>query len=287
MWLETEFPKQYESRAKTLDRLGLLRILPESGMYGIVDVLGKECSFPEMEDIKAKLLENREFFEKKGDQGFTRLAITPFGIPTARLFDTMKKAILKHKKEGTLLSTNGDPLDLDENDPLYTWDGYENQEISYFPESFDQASHGGKTKEQILEEEQPFPGFLVSFIEEDLEIPRQGQEETRSGRTRIGTNKTPKEYLELLKQEPYRGESGTTIEEWTTLFLTTLEEENKVIDDYGNKKSSVNWNLGTYFPAGGSVSCANWNRDGRRVSVDWDDARGRGENGGSRVAVRV
>lgn len=287
-WLETEFPKQYEQRAKTLDRLGLLRILPESGTYGIVDTLGKECPFPEMEDVKKKLFENREFFEKKAEQGFTRLSIAPFGLPTARLFDTMKKAILKHKKEGTLLDTDGKPLDLDLNDPLYTWEGYENQEISCFPESFDRTDHNGKTKQQMLEGTQSFPGFLVSFLEDNLDIPREGRGETKGGRKRIETNKTPLQYLKLLKENPqYQGESGLTIEEWATLFLTNLEETNQVTDDYGNGKDSICWNLGTYFPAGGVVSSASWSRGSRQAGVGGNGARSRDEDDGSRVAVRV
>jgi hypothetical protein len=285
-WLTTELPKEYEQRAKTLDRLGLLRILPESGTYGILDEKGQECSFPELEDIKARILENKELFEKKSAQGFTRLQITPFGLPLKRLFDTLKKETLKNKQAGTLLAANGDPLELDENDPLSVWEGYANEEIRYFPTVFEGMN--GKTKQEFLTDPaQSFPGFLVSFIEENLTLPREGKGRTIGGRKQLETNQTPIEYRKLLAEDPqYQGESGLTIEEWITLFLTTLDEEHEVIDDYQGG-GSISWNLGTWFPRSGFVSYAGWDRGYRQSFVLRVDAGDRGPRDGVRPAVRV
>ena len=250
-----------------------------NGEQGIKDKEGNEYPFPTIEQVKAEVEKNKEILEKKAKQGFTELQITHFALPTKRLFDTIEKEIRIQHKKGTLHSTDGTTLDLDTNQPLWTWDGYENQEPVYFPENFNQTNHGGKTKKELLDSKNStFPGFLVSFQEKAQTIPRAGADETIGNRPRIEAGKSPNAYLELLKQQEYEHESGLTIEEWAIRFLTALRKDGTVLYDFkakdadGNENASGCINLATFFPAGGVVSVAGWGRGNRQTGVGGDVA---------------
>lgn len=299
-WLSNELPKQYTEKARILNELGLLEILPEAKDIGIVAIDGKEYPLPEQEDIERIFKENKEVFEKKMKQGFTEMEIVPFGLPLERFIKTAEKAILKHHKEGKLYANRKDPedeaeklipLELDESQPLYHWDGYDNADINgkmvYFPEKFDKdpQKHKGKTKEQIIQETKQ--GFQIILREKNLNIPRAGKRETIGGRKQPEANQTPNEYLNNFKNNPtYEHEEGQTPEDWLTVFLTHLEKNNQAIDDcQGN--GSIAYNLGTWFPADSFVSDASWNRGDRRVSLFRSVPRFRDGVFGARGRVRV
>ncbi len=296
-FLEHELPRQYEEQARFLDGLGFLQILPESGKYGIVDEEGREYPFPEYEDIKQEIRKNKEVFEKKFNQGFTELRITPFALPIQRFFDAIEEELKRQYKNGILKSTNKDKLDLDTKEPLYRWGGYQKQTSVYFPTDLEKKNHGGKTKRQLLESEtSSFPGFLVSFEESNPNIPREGRGETKGGRPRLEAGLSPKEYFDLLKKPEYQHESGLTIEDWIIRFLSALHKDGTVIDDWdtkdadGNENASACFNLATLFPEEGEhgvVSYAFWNRDVAQAIADGYGVSGRDPNDGSRSLVRV
>ena len=301
-WLSLEVTKQYESQIRTLDRLGLLQILPESGRYGILDISGVERPLPEREDIKQEMLKKRDFYCKKWEQGFTKLQITPFGLPLSTLIERAKQTILKRHAAGVLFQTkkNQDdlsealvPVDLDPNNPIYVWEGLdgadEKETLVYDPKQFTSEGHGGRTKKQILNEQEtgPFSGFLVSFYEPSVNIPRQGKGQTVGGRKQLETNQTPKEYLKQREGDVmYQGEAGERPEEWLTRMMTHLAETDQIIDDWqGN--GSANFLIGSWVPASGGVPCAYFNRDNRRAYLAGDDPESRSGSSGCRSAVRV
>jgi hypothetical protein len=293
-FLERELPKQYEEQARLLEDLGFLQILPESKQYGIVDKEQNEYPFPEYEDIKREILKDKEAFETKFNQGFTELRITPFALPTKTLFTAIEQEIRIQHKKGILHSTDGTTLDLDLNQPLYQWDGYENQEPVYFPENFDQTNHNGKTKQQILDSKtSTFPGFLVSFEESSQDIPRDGQGTEINGRPQLEAGKSAQEYLKLLKTDPYQHESGLTVEDWAIRFLSALHKDGTVLYDWdakdtnGEENASGCINLATFFPKGGVVSNAHWVRVGRRAFVDGRGAGFGNSSYGAGSSVRV
>ena len=299
-WLSNGLPKQYTEKAKILNELGLLEILPEAKDIGIVAIDGKEYPMPEQEDIERIFRENKEVFKKKMEQGFTEMEIVPFGLPLERLIKTAEKAILNHHKEGKLFSNRNNPedeseelvpLEVDENHPLYFWDGYNNADINgemvYFPLSFDKdpEKHRGKTKDQIIKETKQ--GFQIILREKNLNIPRAGKGETIGGRKQIEASQTPHEYLKKIQtEEGYINEEGQTPEDWLTIFLTHLEKHNQVIDDYqGN--GSLAYNTGAWFPVRGSVSYARWGRGSRRAGLDCGGPGAQGGGCGARGRVRV
>ena len=298
-WLALEFKTQYETKAKILNRLGLLEILPEKQEIGILGIDGKEYPFPEMEVIEQEFRKNKELFETKMAQGFTELEITPFGMPLNRLIETLKQQLLKHSREGKLFHTKKNqtdsnetlkPFALDDENPLNVWDKYvgadENGELVYDAKEFSQ-NHQGKTKLQMIDSQESSPGFLITLREKNLNIPRECKGEMKNGRKQLETNKTPREYLQMiLSQEMYQGELGQTPEEWLTEFLTHLEQTNQVIDDW-QENGSASFQLGGYFHASDGVPYCVSVRDHRRAYLDGVDPGSRLGSVGVRSAVRV
>ena len=183
-WLDLELPKQYEEKVKILRRLGLLEILPEAKDYGIIGIDGQEYVLPEMEEIKENMKKNKEIFETKMKQGLTDLNIIPFGTELSKMIKILEKTILKHHREGKLftakknLEDENEPLqklELNENEPLYVSEDYDNADtegkLVYYPKSFDKNSHGGKTKREILEETKK--GFIITLHETNPNIQKK------------------------------------------------------------------------------------------------------------------
>ncbi len=309
-----EFQEQYETQKEILAKNNLLEPL-SNGELGIRGIDKKEYPFPKLEEITKQLKkENKEFLKTKMEQGFTEMQITPFANPIEKLTKAAENCIQKHHKENKLFTAKKDqddpneelvPLELDESQPIYVWGQYENADengnLVYFPKQFDQQNHQGKTKQEILKNQLIFQGYLISFQERDINIPREGQAKEKGGRTQIDTKGTsiknhieqgkdipsPEEYLEAIqKEQTYQGETGITPEEWLIRFITHLEKTNQIMDDYqGN--GSASYNLAGYFPASGFVSHAVWSRDDPQACLGGNDVRLRGSVDGARFAVRA
>ena len=285
--------EQWESQIKILSKLGILEIFPGSKELGIRGIDGKEYPVPKPEDIMARLEANKEIIGAKMEQGFTKLLLEPFGMPLDMLTKKYEKTILKHFEEKKLLATKENPtdpdvpLDLDVNQPLYKWDGYNNADgddkLVYFPKEFG-SNHGGKTKTEILSD--PENGWRVWLLENMPNIPREGKGKEIGKRKQMETNKTPKDYLKLLGTGEYKNESGLTPEADIMYALTQLEETNQVTNDYQGK-GSLSYQVGAYFVSGGGVPCSFWNRGDRRAGLDGDGPAYRDVDVGCRCGVRV
>ena len=305
-WIEHDFQRQYEILAKIMAKTGDLELLPDVGEMGILGMDGREYPIPSMEGLvreMTKTPERKERIETKMKQGFTNLDLTPFASPIERLMATTERVIRKHHADGKLFATRKNPsdgneplmpLELDTTKPLFVWDKLihadVNGELQYFVKQFDKTNHGGKTKQQLLDEAirtgAPFPGWDVSLQESSINIPRQGKGQTIGGRKQLETSQTPTEYLRTLLTDPnYRDESGTTIEQWLTKLKNTLERTHQVIDDYSGS-GSLNYLIAQYHPASGYVPRGCWFRGSRQAYVDRDDPEIRDDYDGVRPAVR-
>ena len=337
-WLATDFKQQYEKRINTFNKLGILEILPEQGEMGIIGIDGQEYPLPKSDADKEKLKqemekagmtmeeiaeelkkittiediirENKEAYETKLKQGFTRLQMTPFGLPLEKLALLLEKAIVKHHPEGKLFTAKDKPtdpeekLDLNTGQPLYKWGGWidpnapEGQrgadvtgKCVYHPRQLTQDNHGGQTKQQILdqqrEEQSPMAGWEVKLLEANINIPRENKGQTKHNRKQLETNQSSNDYLKTLLTNPqYAREQGMTLEDWITFALSYLEENNQMIDDYSGKGSAC-FLAGSYNLDRDVVAYAYWSRDVRRAYLGRDDPRGRGSDGGFRPAVEV
>ena len=297
--IERLVERQYNSQIQSLQEIGFLEPLvpqkkkgftffkskePEETTpekLGATDILGTFREVPTKEAITHHFLSIPNI-KQKIDQGFTRLLIVPFGSSLDTLRGKTGELIKKHKKANKLLAEDGTKLALNEKEPLWAWYDYNNADKSgklvYYPEHLDKENHNGKTKTELLSGAQPsransstpntnpFPGYHILLIQEDLIIPREGKGSSRAGRDQIEAGKSPNDYLELLTTDKnYSKERGLTPEDWLTLFATNLNQKNKVINDYDSQKGSINYLIGSYFPGPDDVPGACWYRDFRQA----------------------
>ena len=290
---QKELKKQYESQKEILERTGILEKL-SNGEIGIKGIDNKEYSFPSYQEISKRIRENKEMLKTKVEQGFNQLLIVPFGMKLDDMIEKYKKVILKHHQEGKLLATKenpsdtDEPLELDENEPVWAWDGYANADVEdkivYFPKKFSKENHQGKTKKEILKEK---GGWNIMLIENLPNIPRKDKGKEVKDRKQLEAGQTPNQYLETLKTNPiYQNETGMTPEEQIIYAIKHLEQTNQVIDYYSGK-GSASYQLGTFFPAFIFVPYAYWNRDYRRVNLGGNTPGYSSSADGVRGAVRV
>ena len=277
--------EQYDSQVELLEEVGILK---EGAITGID---GHEYPVPTLEQIASRLFERRETLKTKHDQGFTKLLLVPFGMSLDALQETIKQFFIKYKKSHS--------FDLDTSMPLFTSGDYQGADtgdspnLFYYPQSFDEKGHQGKTKMEILREQEDnqdsFPGWTVHLFQpsnsdsQDTEapmgfahIPRQGKGTSQGDlvpRPSLEASKTPNEYLSILqsdqgdKDSPYRGETGMTPEDWITAFMIHLSETGKPLDDYLNGIESASNLTGAFFLFSYLVPRARWSRGSRRIHL--------------------
>jgi hypothetical protein len=290
---QAELSRQYESQKEILIKTNILEKL-STGELGIKGIDNKEYPYPTLKEITERLKAKQEKLKTKIEQGFNQLLIVPFGMSLDNLIEKYKQVILKHHQENKLFATKKDPsdpdepLELDENLPIWQWDGYNdadtNGNLVYHPKKFDKNDHRGQTKQEILN--QTHQGFNILLIENNPNIPRAGQGKTIKNRKQLEAGKSPIDYLNILNTDPqYQYESGMTPEEQIMLAIIYLEQNDQVIDDY-SVNGSASCQLGAFFFTSGNVPYAFWRRDFRQAHLNRESAGHIDAVDGVRGAVR-
>jgi hypothetical protein len=297
--------EQYTSQISLLREVGILK----DGHIEGID--GERYPVPTIEQIALRLYERRHELAPKHDQGFTKLLLVPFGMSLDTLFHRLEDALLlyKHHHPGFELNI-GIPLWVEERSimvdvmPVFV----------YYPTSFDQANHQGKTKAQIFEEQSvtpgSFPGWTVHLFQPSrpeypnflgiAPIPLVGQGKVRdrdvSPRPDIETGKSSEEYLSLLMKDqenpdsPYYLETGLTPEDWIIAFMTHLQEIGEPMDNDGinfSRTESFSVLTGSFFPSSVYVSVARWNQDRLQVRIGRRSPHRKSKQIGCRTSVMV
>lgn len=233
--------EQYEQQKRFLMDSGLAQLLPSSGEVGILDIDGVERPIPSYESVRERLEADKETYLAKAEQGFTRLQLTPFGLPIND-FVTRYSVLLKQRKaEGKLLSQTGEPLKLDTDAPVWIVEEFLEQDdpaagdgIVYNVTQFSTDNHGGQTKRQILADQatssDPWTGWEVDLKESTPIIPRQGANEVIGGRKRWETNQTPIEYLGLLQDAKRAAANPDAMRQELAQFLDPAAVEMKLTE---------------------------------------------------------
>ena len=280
---------QWEAQVKALNEAGVLEILPESEDLGIVGIDGKEYPIPTYEQILQSITpEKAEALEQKLEQGFSKLLLTPFAMPLDILIERYKRLLLLKHKQGQLLSTQGEPLLLNPDHPLYKWEGYSGADVNgtlvYYPQQFNQGDHQGRTKQELIDRGNPWE---VALIEDLPDLPAEGAGQTLHGRAQFEANHSPKEYLETIQTDPsYQHEQGFTPESWLAYAITELREKDQQIDDYQGKGKAC-WNFGSYFSAVSFVSCCCFGRVVRRADLYGSNPDRQGGDDSARSSVKI
>jgi len=278
--LESSLKGEYDRCTKALNRLGLITLLPQTERLGVIGFDGKEYPRPELAQVQEALDKNRALVERKRQEGFTKLQLVPLASPIQVLIQRAREAVIRHTKEGNIFQAKQNPSDPDIpvqvniEDPLYVWDeiltGDQTNNLVYFPESFTK-SHQGLTKDKMVIDPTicAVPGWSIGLVKDASFLPRSGQGKTVGGRKQIENNQSPNQYLQILSQTPYQGETGWAPEDFLTNFLTTLETTNQVSHDWND--NSAAWLIGTYLPKEGIVPYAYWARYDRKLGLDGSD----------------
>lgn len=278
---EQPFPveREYARCVTALNRCGILLLLPKSESLGVMGIDGKEYPVPTQEQVGRLFAHDREFVGTKVRQGFDRLELTPLAMPILLLIDRMKAAIIKHAAEGKIYQTRRSPSDplmpvhVNTEKTVWIWDtlkqALDTDELVYFPQEYS-SRHRGQTKFQVVNNRRicAVPGWSVGLVESLPIMPQQGRGQTLGGRRQLEIGFSPREYLQTLETDDYQGETGKTLEDFMTKFLTHLETTNEVSNDRYDNNSL--WCLGQYVKIKYAelVPTGWWNRDFGRIRLD-------------------
>ena len=274
-----ESESEYNRCITTLKRIGILTLLPKSESIVVIVIDGKEYPIPTQEQVAELFAHNKELVSRKVPQGFDRLELTPIAMPIPLLIDLMKAAIFKYAAEGKIFQTrrsDSDPLipvRVNIEKHVWVWDtlrhAIDTNELVYFPHEYS-SNHRGQSKLEAVNNRYicAFPGWSVGLAESLPIMPQQGRGQTLGGRRQLEIGYSPREYLQTLQTETYQGETGKTLEDFITKFLTHLGTTNEVSNDrYDN---NALWCLGQYVKIkyADVVPTGWWNRDFGRVRLD-------------------
>jgi len=275
--------EQYAAQVSLLERTGILR---DGAIMG-ADV--KRYLIPSLEEIAERLYssERRSMFETKQDQKFTKLLLVPFGMSIDILIILFREFLRDYKKSHPNFF-GPEPKPPRRWDPLSISTGYKgadgggHSEWVYFPESFDQENHGGKTKEEILSASKQ--GWRVLLLQAPADsdqgirfIPKkgngsiEGEEIPRPDLEAYGTFNLYLTILQKTKNDPtssYYGESGMTPEDWMMAFMTHLEETEQPLDNLSTVKESGSCLVGVYAPDTRFIPAASWDNEFRHVELN-------------------
>jgi hypothetical protein len=275
----TNLEKEYARTITALNRTGILTLLPRSENLGVIGIDGKEYPVPTQEHIVGLFAHNRELVSRKVPQGFDRLELTPIAMSMPLLIDRMKEAILKHAAEGTIYQTRSSasdslvPVRVNKEKHVWIWDtlkqALDTGELVYFPQEYS-SNHRGQTKLEVVNNGRicAFPGWSVGLVESFPIMPEQDQGKTLGGRRQLEIGSSPNEYLQTLQSQAYQGETGKTLEDFITKFLTRLETTNEVSNDVNDNNAL--WCLGQYLKVSYAelVPTGRWYRGVGRARLD-------------------
>lgn len=281
---EQLFPvkEEFARCVAALSHTGLLTLLPESKRLGVLGIAGKEHPAPTQEQAVDLFAHNEELVSSKVSQGFDRLALTPLAMPIPLLIERMNAAILKHAAEGAIYQTRRSPSDplapvrVNAEKQVWLWEtlrqALDTDELVYFPQEYS-SNHRGQTKLEAINNGRicAVPGWSVGLVESPPIMLQQGQGRTLGGRKQLEIGASPRDYLQALQTQAYQGETGKTLEDFVTEFLTHLETTGEISHD--RYDDNALWLLGQYIKyvehlKSDLVPTGWWHRDFGRVRLD-------------------
>lgn len=294
--------KQYDLSITALNRTGIITRLPRSKKLGVVGVDGKAYPLPTLEQLQDILTLNKELVDRKLQQGFTQLQITPIAIPVLQLMERVKTALLDHAAAGKINQTKQKSTDTDipvlvnKDEQIWMWARVrqilDTPQVVYFPQIFTREKHQGYTKKEAIRNPQlcAVPGWSVGLIETIPIMPQPGQGKVIAGRKQLEAFSTPRDYLQALQNPPYQGETGWTLEDFLTQFIVRLETSDQVSHD--RIDNNALWLLGMYLPylmpKAQGVPVGYWSRKvGRKLYLSAHRTGNRFRMCGARTMVRL
>lgn len=166
--------KQFESQLRFLNEHGFLSVLPEQKTLGFIGIDGNTYPAPSYEQLVETLQKNVQPLQQAVAEGYTELALVPFGMPLDQIAKKYLQLLKKHSLEGKLFRDHKKkerlPLDLEK--PLRSSllsdfasghiNADSNQRLHYFPTEFSVDQKNGRTKLDLLQQHQPWQVYLIN-----------------------------------------------------------------------------------------------------------------------------
>jgi hypothetical protein len=270
---------EYADRVAMLSAGGILTPLHGPERPGTIGSDGREFPLPTLEQVEDLFRSNDELVREKHAQGFDRLELTPMAMPLPALIELLRAVILKRSLEGGVFQTRRSSMDalvpvrVNSERQVWVWEtlrqAFETGDLVYFPKELSN-DHQGMTKKETIDEKSicAFPGWSIGLTESAPFMPRSGQRTILGGRERPEIGHSPNEYMSMLKDGPYRGETGNTLEDFIVRSICRLEATGEVSNDVSDDNAL--WCLGQYLriPYAQVVPTGRWHRSIGRVRLD-------------------
>ena len=294
---QLKLKEQYESQVAVAWKSGLF-----DGALNI-ERGGQKYPMPTWKEVQKILRkpENREIIKEKSAQGFTQMLIVPFGYDLKTMAQKFKAKVRELDQSGLnadgssnpnkgIFGAGGEKVDFkrdDDNYPVNIWDGWNEEQIVYYPKQFDQQNHGGKIKEDAIKINGMWQICFVEDLEKMAVIPLQAddQKDVIGGRRRMdrkgsfikGQTGAPsirefktamEDPAKMINPKSYKYEKGFTPEKYLWMQLTSLlSKERTILMDYENSEWRGAHLTQCYSVASDFVPFAGWSRMGRRVDL--------------------
>lgn len=276
-----DFQRQYEENIQVLTNAGVI----SSGYLSFLtnNIYGNRVSYsvPRMEALRDIMLSEKEKFQKKTAQGFTRLVLVPFAVPLWLLRDELSVSLVAESNSGKLQTyfINSQPARIDIRNPvsipMLRSPRDIRHEFLYDPHDLSEH-HNAKTKREAVAslDNTKFPGWHVLLLQESRAIRPVKRDDIRVG---------AKAWRDLLTltgiEDPgieYHSEEFLTVEDY--LSYARLEVESKHIVPYagrdlyllGNCIQTSIKNRGEEMKISYSVPGIRW-KEGKGFEVDRRD----------------
>jgi len=250
--------KQYNTNLSLLNQTGIITPLPSSGLHGVVGINSMVYPMPTIEQIQVVFDNNKDLIERKIRQGFTQLQITPLAMPLPCLIEQAKAIIQAHAESGRIFRTKQSsadpdtPIKVNTKGPVWIWERIQRvldtDWVIYFPKVYSPQGNQGMSKAEAVHNKQvcAFPGWSVGLIEPLTILPQPGQGRLIDDRQQLECGSSPREYHQVLGAPAYQHESGWTLEDFLTYFITQFEVTGQVSHDRADNNAL--WLLGQYLP---------------------------------------
>lgn len=288
-----------------------MRVEGANSQLPVIERGGRRFPMPTWKEVQRTLRKNKEIIKEKSKQGFTKMLIVPFGYNLKTMLEWFQFKVWNLDQAGRdkdgigegIFGAGGEEVDFDitkSASRVSIWEGWDEEQLVYYPQKYDQKDHGGLTKEDAIKIN---GAWQICFAEDMPVIPLEGKEVggrkqiDRKGSWIKGQTGTPsiKQFKEamdnkrkMVNPEKYKNESGMTPEKYLWLQLTSLlANEKPVLMDYENNEYRGTYLIECFHVSSLSVPLADWNQSTRWINLARNFPDARVDDFGVRSSVNI
>ena len=296
--------EQYDSQVEVAWKSGLFGEVSDAHGLPVIERGDKKYPMPNWREVQKALRkpENLEIIKEKSAQGFTKMLIVPFGYDLKTMAEKFNDKVMELDRAGLnpdgssnpdkgIFGAGGEKVEFNREDadyPVYVWEGWDENQMVYYPKQYDKDNHGGLSKKDAIKIN---GAWQICFVEDMAVIPLEADEkkDVIGGRKRIdrkgsciksqtGTPQIQQFHAAMQDKEKmanpakYRHEKGQTNEQCLWMQLTSLlEKEIPVLMDYENGEFRGTYLTESYNIASHGVPVVYWSQNFRQFGLYGDN----------------